>query len=125
MTNISGVDKYLPIECCFCFLTYKVSRYDVINQTEYINTNAELQDAVEEVLPALREQGISIYILTDHVTTEGMKSLTDKIKLASDEPVPADLRANISFNTPAAYIYTSGTTGKTGVNDRHVIVLCF
>ncbi|KAK9952525.1 hypothetical protein ABG768_018359 [Culter alburnus] len=72
---------------------------------------AELQDAVEEVLPALREQGISVYILTDHVTTEGMKSLTDKIELASDEPVPADLRANISFSSPAAYIYTSGTTG--------------
>ncbi|XDV52721.1 hypothetical protein PO909_021399 [Leuciscus waleckii] len=72
---------------------------------------AELQDAVEEVLPALREQGISVYILTDHVTSEGMKSLTDKIKQASDEPVPADLRANISSNSPAAYIYTSGTTG--------------
>ncbi|KAG1929548.1 long-chain fatty acid transport protein [Pimephales promelas] len=71
----------------------------------------ELQDAVEEVLPALREQGVSVYILTDHVTSEGMKSLTDKIKQASDEPVPADLRANARFNSPAAYIYTSGTTG--------------
>lgn len=66
------------------------------------------------MLPALREQGISVYILTDHVTSEGMKSLTDKIKQASDEPVPADLRANISSNSPAAYIYTSGTTGDTG-----------
>lgn len=95
------------------------------HETEYINTHAELQDAVEEVLPALREQGISVYILTDHVTTEGMKSLTDKIKLASDEPIPADLRANISFSSPAAYIYTSGTTGKTGVDDRRVIGLYF
>ncbi|KAF4095279.1 hypothetical protein G5714_024357 [Onychostoma macrolepis] len=72
---------------------------------------AELQDAVEEVLPALREQGISVYILTDHVTTEGMESLTDKIAQASDEPVPADLRANVTFSSPAVYIYTSGTTG--------------
>lgn len=68
------------------------------------------------MLPALREQGISVYILTDHVTSEGMNSLTDKIKQASDEPVPANLRANISFNSPAAYIYTSGTTGETRVN---------
>ncbi|XP_073688034.1 very long-chain acyl-CoA synthetase [Garra rufa] len=72
---------------------------------------AELQDAVVEVLPALREQGISVYTLTDHVTTEGMVSLTDKIAQASDEPIPADLRANITFASPAAYIYTSGTTG--------------
>jgi len=66
------------------------------------------------VLPALREQGVSVYILTDNVTSEGTKSLTDKIKQASDEPVPADLRANTNFNSPAAYIYTSGTTGETG-----------
>lgn len=72
---------------------------------------ADLQDAVEEVLPALREQGISIYILTEHVSSEGMTSLTDKIKQASDQPIPTDLRANVAFNTPAAYIYTSGTTG--------------
>uniref|UniRef100_A0A8C1HZP2 long-chain-fatty-acid--CoA ligase n=1 Tax=Cyprinus carpio carpio TaxID=630221 RepID=A0A8C1HZP2_CYPCA len=76
---------------------------------------AELQDAVEEVLPALREQGISVYILTDHVTTEGLESLTDKIAQASDEPIPADLRANITLSSPAVYIYTSGTTGATVV----------
>uniref|UniRef100_A0A673I6V0 Long-chain-fatty-acid--CoA ligase n=1 Tax=Sinocyclocheilus rhinocerous TaxID=307959 RepID=A0A673I6V0_9TELE len=78
---------------------------------------AELQDAVEEVLPALREQGISVYILTDHVTTEGMESLTDKITQASDEPIPADLRANITMSSPAAYIYTSGTTGRIEFSD--------
>uniref|UniRef100_A0A8C2GBK4 long-chain-fatty-acid--CoA ligase n=1 Tax=Cyprinus carpio TaxID=7962 RepID=A0A8C2GBK4_CYPCA len=72
---------------------------------------AELQDAVEEVLPALREQGISVYILTDHVTTEGLESLTDKIAQAADEPIPADLRANSTLSSPAVYIYTSGTTG--------------
>uniref|UniRef100_A0A671NMN7 long-chain-fatty-acid--CoA ligase n=1 Tax=Sinocyclocheilus anshuiensis TaxID=1608454 RepID=A0A671NMN7_9TELE len=72
---------------------------------------AELQDSVEEVLPALREQGISVYMLTDQVTAEGMESLTDKIAQASDEPIPADLRANITFSSPAVYIYTSGTTG--------------
>ncbi len=77
--------------------------------------HVELQDAVEEVLPALREQGISVYILTDHVTNEGLESLTDKIAQASDEPIPADLRANITLSSPAVYIYTSGTTGKTGL----------
>ncbi|XP_043083699.1 very long-chain acyl-CoA synthetase [Puntigrus tetrazona] len=72
---------------------------------------AELQDAIEEVLPALREQGVSVYILTEHVTTEGMESFTDKIAQASDEPLPAELRSNITPSSPAVYIYTSGTTG--------------
>ncbi|TRY89276.1 hypothetical protein DNTS_014788, partial [Danionella cerebrum] len=57
------------------------------------------------------EQNISIFILTDHVTAEGLVSLTDKVQEASDEPVPGDLRANVSLSSPVAYIYTSGTTG--------------
>ncbi|XP_051975181.1 very long-chain acyl-CoA synthetase isoform X2 [Xyrauchen texanus] len=47
----------------------------------------------------------------DNVNTEGMQSLTDKISHASDESIPADLRANVTFSSPAVYIYTSGTTG--------------
>ncbi|KAL0154869.1 hypothetical protein M9458_049132, partial [Cirrhinus mrigala] len=47
-------------------------------------------------------ESLSIYSLT---------ILTDKIAQASDEPIPADMRANVTFSSPAAYIYTSGTTG--------------
>ncbi|KAK7121277.1 hypothetical protein R3I93_022385 [Phoxinus phoxinus] len=104
------------IGCSAALLNHNIRSKSLLHcfsccEARVLIAGAELQDAVEEVLPALREQGISVYILTDHVTSEGMKSLTDKIKQASDEPVPADLRANVSFNSPAAYIYTSGTTG--------------
>ncbi|XP_056134639.1 long-chain fatty acid transport protein 2-like [Lampris incognitus] len=72
---------------------------------------AELQDAVEEVLPSLQEQGIHVFILSEKCDKEGIESLSDKIKLASDQPLSPQLRANITFKSPALYIYTSGTTG--------------
>lgn len=75
---------------------------------------AELQDAVEEVLPTLKEQGITVYLLSDTCKTEGIKTLSEKISRASDEPLSPQLRANIHIRSTALYIYTSGTTGTEG-----------
>ncbi|KAJ8340397.1 hypothetical protein SKAU_G00350300 [Synaphobranchus kaupii] len=72
---------------------------------------AELKDAVEEVLPALREQNISVFILSEECNTVGIETLTDKINHASDEPLLPDLRSNVTMDSPGVYIYTSGTTG--------------
>ncbi|XP_061825737.1 long-chain fatty acid transport protein 2 isoform X1 [Nerophis lumbriciformis] len=74
-------------------------------------TCAELQDAVEEILPALREQGVSVYFLSETRHVDGVQVLTDKISKASDQPLSKDLRANVKIRSTALYIYTSGTTG--------------
>lgn len=73
---------------------------------------AELQGAVEEVLPTLKEQGIAVYLLSEGPSAPGIKSLSDKISQASDQPLSRDLRANVHIRSTALYIYTSGTTGK-------------
>lgn len=72
---------------------------------------AELQDAVEEVLPTLTEQGIRVYLLSEACSIQGINTLSDKISQASDQPLSRDLRANIHIRSTALYIYTSGTTG--------------
>ncbi|KAM9352654.1 long-chain fatty acid transport protein 2 [Symphorus nematophorus] len=76
-----------------------------------IIASAELQDAVEEVLPTLTEQGISVYLLSEACSIQGINTLSDKISQASDKPLSPDLRANIHIRSTALYIYTSGTTG--------------
>ncbi|XP_069564264.1 long-chain fatty acid transport protein 2 isoform X2 [Brachyistius frenatus] len=76
-----------------------------------IITSPELQDAVEEVLPTLREQGISVYLLSESCSAEGIRPLSDEISRASDRPMSRDLRANVHIKSTALYIYTSGTTG--------------
>uniref|UniRef100_A0AAZ3QWZ6 long-chain-fatty-acid--CoA ligase n=1 Tax=Oncorhynchus tshawytscha TaxID=74940 RepID=A0AAZ3QWZ6_ONCTS len=72
---------------------------------------AELKEAVEEVLPTLKQQGISVYLLSEECSVEGINPLSEHITQASDTPLSADLRANITSKSPALYIYTSGTTG--------------
>lgn len=72
----------------------------------------DLLGAAEEVLPSLEEQGIRVFILREHCDVEGIASLSDKIRQASDAPLSPQLRANVKIKSPALYIYTSGTTGN-------------
>ncbi|KAM3837932.1 long-chain fatty acid transport protein 2-like [Diretmus argenteus] len=72
---------------------------------------AELRGAVEEVLPSLLQQGVRVFILSEECDTEGMHSLSDKIRQSSDQPLSPQLRANTTAKSAALYIYTSGTTG--------------
>ncbi|XP_063782375.1 long-chain fatty acid transport protein 2-like [Pseudophryne corroboree] len=71
----------------------------------------ELKNAVEEVLPALAEEGVLVFYLSKESTTDGVHSLLDKVEAASEEPVPQSLRSDLTPKAPALYIYTSGTTG--------------
>ncbi|XP_049754647.1 long-chain fatty acid transport protein 2 [Elephas maximus indicus] len=71
----------------------------------------ELQAAVEEVLPTLTKDDVSIYYVSRASNTDGIDSFLDKVDEASAEPIPESWRSKVSFSTPALYIYTSGTTG--------------
>ncbi|XP_041073866.1 very long-chain acyl-CoA synthetase-like isoform X2 [Polyodon spathula] len=71
----------------------------------------ELKGAVEDVLPSLQEEKVSVFILSEESTTPGIESLNDKIHQASDQPLPVSLRSNVTMKSIAVYIYTSGTTG--------------
>ncbi|XP_068455565.1 zgc:158482 isoform X2 [Clinocottus analis] len=72
---------------------------------------AELQEAVEDVLPSLKEQGVTVLLMTRRCGTPGMESFSANVDEASDASVPRSLRSHVTFNSPAVYIYTSGTTG--------------
>lgn len=72
---------------------------------------AEFLEAVEEVLPALLEQRVHVYILADSCKTPHVDTFNDKMRRASSEPVPKDLRSDVTLGSTAVYIYTSGTTG--------------
>ncbi|KAM9366237.1 long-chain fatty acid transport protein 2-like [Symphorus nematophorus] len=72
---------------------------------------ADLREAVEEVLPSLKQEGIRVFILGEDCNVDGIESLSDKIQQASDQPLSPQLRDNINIKSPALYIYTSGTTG--------------
>ncbi|XP_035250820.1 very long-chain acyl-CoA synthetase-like isoform X1 [Anguilla anguilla] len=104
------------IGCAAALLNYNVRSKSFLHCFSCCAANvlivaAELKDAVEEVLPTLREENVSVFLLADECDTEGMESLADKIDQASDEPLSPALRSNVTVGSPALYIYTSGTTG--------------
>ncbi|XP_033840111.1 long-chain fatty acid transport protein 2-like [Periophthalmus magnuspinnatus] len=72
---------------------------------------ADLQGAVEEVLPGLKDGGARVFVLGQESCVDGIETLSDKIQEASDQPLSVQLRANVKGSSPALYIYTSGTTG--------------
>ncbi|XP_017297454.1 very long-chain acyl-CoA synthetase [Kryptolebias marmoratus] len=71
----------------------------------------DLKEAVEDVLPSLMDQGVSVLLMSKHSDTPGIQSFWDQIEEASDAPIPRSLRSHVTFKSPAVYIYTSGTTG--------------
>ncbi|XP_006086096.2 very long-chain acyl-CoA synthetase [Myotis lucifugus] len=81
----------------------------------------ELQAAVEEVLPSLKKDDVSIYYVSRTSNTDGVDSFLDKVDEVSTEPVPDSWRSEVTFSTPALYIYTSGTTGlpKAAMINHH------
>ncbi|KAG7333581.1 hypothetical protein KOW79_003716 [Hemibagrus wyckioides] len=72
---------------------------------------ADLQEAVEEVLPVLKEQGVHVFQLGENREMDGIINLSEKMDAASDEELPRSLRSRVTMKSPALYIYTSGTTG--------------
>ncbi|XP_062448993.1 long-chain fatty acid transport protein 5 isoform X2 [Rhea pennata] len=84
-------------------------------RTTVMLTSPDLQAAVEEVLPDLQQDGIHVFYLSDESPTAGVEALGPSIKAASDDPLPAYYRADITPDSKAIYIFTSGTTGATCV----------
>uniref|UniRef100_A0A8C3WT75 long-chain-fatty-acid--CoA ligase n=1 Tax=Catagonus wagneri TaxID=51154 RepID=A0A8C3WT75_9CETA len=75
----------------------------------------ELQAAIEEVLPSLKRDDVTIYYVSRSSNMDGVDSFLDKVDEVSTEPIPESWRSEVTFSTPALYIYTSGTTGATFV----------
>ncbi|XP_035667841.1 very long-chain acyl-CoA synthetase-like isoform X1 [Branchiostoma floridae] len=80
-------------------------------KTLIVGKGENLLDATLEILAELQEEGATIWLLGDKVPPKGFLSLDDRVKGASDEPIPFKLRETITANDPICYIYTSGTTG--------------
>ncbi|XP_068779533.1 long-chain fatty acid transport protein 5 isoform X2 [Struthio camelus] len=80
-------------------------------QAAVMLASPDLQAAIEEVLPALRQDGIRVFYLSDKSPTPGVEALGPSIEAASDDPLPAHHRADVTPNSKAIYIFTSGTTG--------------
>ncbi|XP_012657237.1 very long-chain acyl-CoA synthetase [Otolemur garnettii] len=114
--------------CAMACLNYNIRAKSLLHcfqcsGAKVLLASPELQAAVEEVLPTLKKDDVSIYYVSRTSNTDGIDSFLDKVDEVSAEPVPEAWRSEVTFSTPALYIYTSGTTGlpKAAVINHHRI----
>ncbi|XP_039093064.1 very long-chain acyl-CoA synthetase isoform X2 [Hyaena hyaena] len=104
--------------CAMACLNYNIRAKSLLHcfqccGAKVLLASPELQEAIEEVLPSLKKDNVSIYYVSRTSNTDGVDSLLDKVDEVSTEPIPESWRSEVTFSTPALYIYTSGTTGAT------------
>ncbi|XP_072550624.1 long-chain fatty acid transport protein 2-like [Salminus brasiliensis] len=102
--------------CTVSFLNYNIRSKSLLHcfsccKAKVLIAGTDLREAVEEVLPALKEQEVCVLLLADRCDTNGIVCLNEKINTVSDEPLPISLRSKVTIKSHALYIYTSGTTG--------------
>ncbi|XP_004578141.1 long-chain fatty acid transport protein 2 [Ochotona princeps] len=106
----------LKVGCAMACLNYNIRGKSLLHcfqccEAKVLLVSPELQEAIEEVLPSLKKDNVSVYYVSRTSVTDGIGSLLDKVDEASAEPIPESWRSEVTFSTPALYIYTSGTTG--------------
>ncbi|TNM92429.1 hypothetical protein fugu_019441 [Takifugu bimaculatus] len=72
---------------------------------------SDLVESLDGILSTLLEDKIQVWTMRSQWRNSQVHTLLDKLDAASDQPVPAELRACTSLKTPTLYIFTSGTTG--------------
>uniref|UniRef100_A0A2K6L8K1 long-chain-fatty-acid--CoA ligase n=2 Tax=Rhinopithecus TaxID=542827 RepID=A0A2K6L8K1_RHIBE len=108
----------MKLGCAMACLNYNIRAKSLLHcfqccGAKVLLASPELQTAVEEILPSLKKDDVSIYYVSRTSNTDGIDSFLDKVDEVSAEPTPESWRSEVTFSAPALYIYTSGTTGAT------------
>ncbi|XP_038608630.1 bile acyl-CoA synthetase [Tachyglossus aculeatus] len=81
------------------------------SEAKVVLADQEFSDALEEILPTLREEGVRVFFLSSSSSLPGVEPLLGHVDAASPEPISPAFRQGVTKDSAAFYIYTSGTTG--------------
>ncbi|KAM8962011.1 long-chain fatty acid transport protein 6 [Pelodytes ibericus] len=104
------------IGCMVAFLNYNIRSRSLLHcfhscGAKLFIVGEDMLETLEEVLPSLQEDNISIWVMAKESSLQGVNTITDKLDAVTDEPVPHHLRSVSSTSATTLYIFTSGTTG--------------
>ncbi|ETE63506.1 Very long-chain acyl-CoA synthetase, partial [Ophiophagus hannah] len=107
-----GLEK---IGCTMACINYNIRLKSLLHvlkscDAKVLLTTPDFKNAIEDVLPDLKDEGLQVFYLSDDSPSDGVEALLGQVKLSSDEPVPASYRANVTHTSTSVYIFTSGTT---------------
>lgn len=104
------------VGCSVAFLNTNVKHKSLLHcfnccGAKTLIVGSDLAECLDGILTNLLEDNIQVWVMKSQSTHTQVHTLLDKIDAASDQPVPAMLRACTSLKSPNLYIFTSGTTG--------------
>uniref|UniRef100_A0A672M5V7 long-chain-fatty-acid--CoA ligase n=1 Tax=Sinocyclocheilus grahami TaxID=75366 RepID=A0A672M5V7_SINGR len=111
---------FCKLGCAVAFLNTNIRSRSLLHcfrccGAELLVVGADLLETLEDILPSLQEDGITVWCMTQESPRPGVHSLLDQMEEASQEPVAAERRSVRCLRSPTLYIFTSGTTGATCV----------
>ncbi|XP_056322608.1 long-chain fatty acid transport protein 6 [Danio aesculapii] len=107
---------FCKLGCAVAFLNTNIKSRSLLHcfnccGAKQLVVGADLLDNLEDILPSLQEDNITVWSLCHENSHPGVHSLLDKIEKSSQEPIAAKRRSVSCLKTPTLYIFTSGTTG--------------
>lgn len=107
---------FCKLGCAVAFLNTNIKSRSLLHcfnccGAKQLVVGADLLDNLEDILPSLQEDNITVWSLGRENSHPGVHSLLDKIEKSSQEPIAAKRRSVSCLKTPTLYIFTSGTTG--------------
>ncbi|XP_067288589.1 long-chain fatty acid transport protein 6 [Pseudorasbora parva] len=107
---------FCKLGCAVAFLNTNVKPRSLLHclnccGAKLLVVGADLLDTLEDILPSLQGNSITVWCMSQASSHPEVHSLLDKIEKASPEPIPAERRSVTCLKTPTLYIFTSGTTG--------------
>ncbi|XP_044029315.1 long-chain fatty acid transport protein 6 isoform X1 [Siniperca chuatsi] len=104
------------VGCSVAFLNINIKSKSLLHcfnscGAKTLIVGSDLVECLDGILTSLLEDNIQVWTMKSQSEHTQVHTLLDKIYAASDQPVPAELRATSSLKSPTLYIFTSGTTG--------------
>ncbi|XP_072039186.1 long-chain fatty acid transport protein 2-like [Amphiura filiformis] len=98
------------------FVNYNLKHHALLHcieicEAKVVLCSKEYMESLQDIHEDLKRLGIEIWVLGYEDTAPPPGYIAVDVRRTSAEPIPSDIRKDLTVKDPSVYMYTSGTTG--------------